>query len=54
MGRRSAVGAATVEHLRANLGGLAVVLKDDDRAALATLAESPAGYWHRRGRLAWS
>jgi aryl-alcohol dehydrogenase-like predicted oxidoreductase len=47
-------GAATVDHLHANIAALAVDLTPDDRAALSALAEEPADYWTRRSDLAWS
>lgn len=47
-------GAATVDHLHANIAALAVDLTPDDRAALSALAEGPADYWTRRSDLAWS
>jgi aryl-alcohol dehydrogenase-like predicted oxidoreductase len=46
-------GAATVDHLHANLAALDVTLSPDDRAALSALAEDPAEYWSRRSDLAW-
>lgn len=47
-------GAATVDHLHANLAAPAVSLSPDERAALSALAEEPADYWSRRSDLAWS
>lgn len=45
-------GSATVEHLKSNLGALAI---DPDRlAGLPTMAEEPAAYWQTRGELAWT
>ncbi|HUI03686.1 MAG TPA: aldo/keto reductase [Acidimicrobiales bacterium] len=46
-------GAVTERQLAANLGALAVVLDDDDRARLASVAEPPAAYWDRRAALPW-
>ena len=47
-------GAATVEHLHANMRATEVRLTPADQVALATLAESPAAYWDRRSDLEWS
>jgi aryl-alcohol dehydrogenase-like predicted oxidoreductase len=47
-------GAARVDHLRANLGALAVRWDDAAAQALDDIAEPPAAYWETRGRLAWN
>jgi aryl-alcohol dehydrogenase-like predicted oxidoreductase len=47
-------GAATTEHLTANLAALGVALDEDDLSALATLAETPQDYWSARSRLEWN
>jgi aryl-alcohol dehydrogenase-like predicted oxidoreductase len=47
-------GAATPEHVRANVGALTVAWDEADVPRLATLAESPATYWKTRGDLAWN
>lgn len=47
-------GAATVDHLRSNVGALDVRLDDAARTMLRGIAESPATYWETRGRLAWN
>ncbi len=47
-------GAATVEQVRSNAGGLEVRLDEPARAELAGLAETPADYWATRSRLPWS
>jgi aryl-alcohol dehydrogenase-like predicted oxidoreductase len=47
-------GAATVPQLKSNLAAKAVVLSDEDRAALAGLAESPEAYWSLRSSLPWT
>lgn len=46
-------GAATVQHLHANLRAFDVDLTAGDRAGFATLAEDPVDYWTRRGTLEW-
>jgi aryl-alcohol dehydrogenase-like predicted oxidoreductase len=46
-------GAATVEHLRSNLGAVDVTW-DEAPAELAALAEPPATYWQRRSELTWN
>lgn len=47
-------GAATVEHLRSNLGARAVALDAGALERLATLAEPPEIYWATRSRLPWN
>jgi aryl-alcohol dehydrogenase-like predicted oxidoreductase len=47
-------GAATVEHLRSNLGALAVAWDGEAAEALRGLAEPPEAYWTTRGGLAWN
>jgi aryl-alcohol dehydrogenase-like predicted oxidoreductase len=47
-------GAATVEHLRANLVALSVDLSADEIAELEGLAEPPDRYWSARSGLAWA
>lgn len=47
-------GAATSEHLNANLAALRVALDEDDLSTLATLAETPADYWSTRSQLEWN
>jgi aryl-alcohol dehydrogenase-like predicted oxidoreductase len=47
-------GAASVEHLQANVAAFAVQLDDEASDALASLAEEPKGYWQTRGELAWN
>lgn len=46
-------GAATTGQLASNLHAAAVDLDEEQLARLATLAEEPAAYWERRGRLPW-
>ncbi|MFI1439826.1 aldo/keto reductase [Streptomyces fructofermentans] len=46
-------GAATVNQLASNLHAAVVDLDDGQTARLAALAEEPAEYWDRRGRLPW-
>ena len=46
-------GAAGPDQLRANLAAAGVALTDDERAALAGIAEAPRDYWTHRGGLAW-
>lgn len=50
------LGAATTEHLHANLGALAVLPRLDHaaRATLASVAETPDAYWATRSRLPWT
>ncbi len=50
------LGAATTDHLHANLGALTVLPRLDDaaRAILASVAETPDTYWATRSRLAWT
>jgi aryl-alcohol dehydrogenase-like predicted oxidoreductase len=47
-------GAARVEHLRSNLGALAVDWDAQAAEHLAPLSEPPDLYWSRRGELAWN
>jgi aryl-alcohol dehydrogenase-like predicted oxidoreductase len=47
-------GAATVAQLSSNLESLNVMLDDQARAALATLAEPAEAYWATRKELAWN
>jgi len=47
-------GAARVDHLRANLGALAVPWDDAAAEALRAIAEPPDRYWQARSRLAWN
>lgn len=47
-------GAATTAQLHANLRAGGVALREDERRALAALAEPPEAYWQRRGALAWN
>lgn len=47
-------GAAQKDHLRGNLGALAVTWDEEAEAALAELAETPAEYWTTRSALAWN
>jgi aryl-alcohol dehydrogenase-like predicted oxidoreductase len=47
-------GAATVEHLRSNLGALAVAWDDEAAQRLGGLVEPPEAYWNTRGGLAWN
>lgn len=46
-------GAATVEHLEANVGALAVRIDEAAQTALARLAEPVEQYWATRSSLAW-
>ncbi|WP_055720407.1 aldo/keto reductase [Streptomyces niveiscabiei] len=46
-------GAATTTQLTANLKAEKVTLDDEQKAALATLAEPPATYWATRSALPW-
>lgn len=47
-------GAATVEHVRSNLGALDVAWDDDAEAHLADLVEPPGAYWATRDDLDWN
>jgi aryl-alcohol dehydrogenase-like predicted oxidoreductase len=47
-------GAATVEHLRSNLGALAVRWDAEAAERLRPLAEPPEEYWATRGGLRWN
>lgn len=47
-------GAATLEHLTANLKALQVAWDEEAATQLASLAESPAIYWQTRSNLAWN
>jgi aryl-alcohol dehydrogenase-like predicted oxidoreductase len=47
-------GAATVEHLQANVGALAVRWDDTLAQRLAGLVEEPEVYWEIRSGLAWN
>jgi aryl-alcohol dehydrogenase-like predicted oxidoreductase len=47
-------GAATVEHLRSNLGALTVRWDDAAADALQSIDEHPAQYWGTRSRLPWN
>ena len=47
-------GAATVDHLRANLTALAVRWDIGATESLRAIAEPPAEYWNTRSRLAWN
>ena len=47
-------GAATVEHLRANLAAVSVRLDEQELDQLAMLAEEPAQYWATRSGLGWA
>ncbi|MCD2198044.1 aldo/keto reductase [Actinomycetospora endophytica] len=46
-------GAADPDQLRANLAATGLELTDEERTALAGIAETPTGYWTRRGALPW-
>ncbi|MFC9288410.1 aldo/keto reductase [Streptomyces sp. NPDC057052] len=46
-------GAATAAQLSSNLHAAVVDVDEDRLARLAALAEEPAAYWERRGRLPW-
>ncbi|MFH9860939.1 aldo/keto reductase [Streptomyces sp. NPDC017202] len=46
-------GAATATQLSSNLHAAVVDVDEDRLARLAALAEEPAAYWERRGRLPW-
>ena len=46
-------GAARADHLRSNLGALDVAWDAQAAERLASLAETPAQYWQRRGELEW-
>jgi aryl-alcohol dehydrogenase-like predicted oxidoreductase len=47
-------GAATPEHLAANVSALQVRWDDAAAAELASLVETPAEYWATRAKLAWN
>jgi aryl-alcohol dehydrogenase-like predicted oxidoreductase len=47
-------GAATVEHVQANVKALDVVWDEVTAVRLQPLAESPAAYWQTRSELAWN
>jgi aryl-alcohol dehydrogenase-like predicted oxidoreductase len=47
-------GAATVEHLRSNLGALTAAWDAEAAERLGGLAEAPEAYWGTRGGLAWN
>jgi aryl-alcohol dehydrogenase-like predicted oxidoreductase len=47
-------GAATVEHLRANAGALAVRWDEGLAERLETLVEAPEQYWETRSNLPWT
>lgn len=47
-------GAATVEHLRANMAARQVAWDEEAANQLAALAEPPAQYWQTRSQLAWN
>jgi aryl-alcohol dehydrogenase-like predicted oxidoreductase len=47
-------GAATLEHLSANLSARQVHWDDAAAAGLAGLAEQPDVYWRTRGTLVWN
>ncbi len=46
-------GAAGPEQLRSNLAAAGMPLTDEERTALAGIAETPGDYWTHRGGLAW-
>lgn len=46
-------GAATTEHLLANLRAASITLIEDELTELAALRIDSAQYWQRRGELAW-
>ncbi|MEU8651094.1 aldo/keto reductase [Streptomyces sp. NPDC048737] len=46
-------GAATLTQLSSNLHAAVVDIDEDRLTRLAALAEEPAAYWERRGRLPW-
>jgi len=47
-------GAATVEHLQANLQALKVNWTSQLEEELAFLTEAPSDYWETRSDLAWN
>jgi aryl-alcohol dehydrogenase-like predicted oxidoreductase len=47
-------GAATVEQVRSNATALTVRWDSEAAERLAGVIESPEGYWHKRGELAWN
>ena len=47
-------GAATPDHLRANVAAPEIPWDDEAAQALADLAESPSRYWQSRAALAWN
>jgi aryl-alcohol dehydrogenase-like predicted oxidoreductase len=47
-------GAATVQHMRANLRAIDVLWDDAAEEALAPLVEAPEAYWDRRSGMAWT
>ncbi len=47
-------GAATVEHLKSNLGALQITWKDSLTEQLQELLEPVDNYWHTRSKLAWN
>lgn len=47
-------GAATVEHLQANMAALSVAWDDETADRLRPLAEPPADYWQTRSQLTWN
>jgi aryl-alcohol dehydrogenase-like predicted oxidoreductase len=46
-------GAATTAQLASNLHAAVVDLDEERLARLTSLAEEPAAYWEKRGRLPW-
>jgi aryl-alcohol dehydrogenase-like predicted oxidoreductase len=47
-------GAATVEHLEANVRAVDVAVDEETAVRLQTLVESPEAYWQTRSDLAWN
>jgi aryl-alcohol dehydrogenase-like predicted oxidoreductase len=47
-------GAATIEHLQANVAALGVVWDEETAVSLSDLIETPADYWHIRSQLTWN
>ncbi|MCK5069676.1 MAG: aldo/keto reductase, partial [Desulfocapsa sp.] len=47
-------GAATVEHLKSNLGALQITWKNSLTEQLQELLEPVDNYWHTRSKLAWN
>jgi aryl-alcohol dehydrogenase-like predicted oxidoreductase len=47
-------GAATVAHLRANLGAATVTITADDLQRWESLTQQPEEYWSQRAELPWS